>query len=249
MLTSTQPQARTRTIPGGNSQVAGTIAQLRRQAGTSEASAAFVRSLINDFIRTELREIVLRSNLLAYGRIQAGDLTHIALCPVVLMIDAIDQKEITWKKTNLPAGYMEGKHKALSSVQKLVKELLKSMSARYALKAPEINTAMRVRFAYLRLQMLIHCQKTQTWSENSTHWQAIDEHLYQLYSKGAELNLSFAQLIIDINSTLFNEYNTGKDISQICVVLPSDQEVNEATQKRMNKSNPMNHMSGMPLAT
>jgi hypothetical protein len=47
MLTSTQPQARTRTIPGGNSQVAGTIAQLRRQAGTSEASAAFVLSLIN----------------------------------------------------------------------------------------------------------------------------------------------------------------------------------------------------------
>jgi hypothetical protein len=41
------------------------------------------------------------------------------------MIDAIDQKEITWKKTNLPAGYMEGKHKALSLVQKLVKELLK----------------------------------------------------------------------------------------------------------------------------
>jgi hypothetical protein len=52
-------------------------------------------------------------------------LTHIALFPVVLTIDVIDQKEITWKKTNLPAGYMEGKHKALSSVQKLVKELLK----------------------------------------------------------------------------------------------------------------------------
>jgi hypothetical protein len=46
----------------------------------------------------------------------------------------------------------------------------------------------------------------------------------------------FAQLVLDYNKELFNNVNTGCDIAEMEVVLPSEEEVNRDIQNRLEAS-------------
>ncbi|PLW38476.1 hypothetical protein PCANC_12472 [Puccinia coronata f. sp. avenae] len=230
---------------------------------------------IRKFIRKELREILMRPDLQAYGRTQARGMASLPMSPLVLMNGVIEEKDPEWKTINLPPGYVAGDSTAIESIQKLTRELLKyekrsltrylldglepsneeipvlpldriinlvvkHFAPRIALMpsslAPEVRTATRVRFAYLRLQMLIDRQKVRSWAENSNHWNTIDNHLETLLDKSADYRLSFAQLVLDYDKELFNNVNTGCDIAEMEVVLPSEEEVNRDIQNRLEAS-------------
>ncbi|PLW47409.1 hypothetical protein PCANC_05878 [Puccinia coronata f. sp. avenae] len=218
---------------------------------------------IRKFIQKELRQILMRPDLQAYGRTQARGMASLPMSPLVLMNGVIEEKDPEWKTINLPTGYVAGDSTAIESIQKLTRELLKyekrsltrylldglepsneeipvlpldriinlvvkHFAPRIALMpsslAPEVRTATRVRFAYLRLQMLIDHQKVRSWAENSNHWNTIDNHLETLLAKSADYRLSFAQLVLDYDKELFNNVNTGSDIAEMEVVLPSEEE-------------------------
>jgi hypothetical protein len=46
----------------------------------------------------------------------------------------------------------------------------------------------------------------------------------------------FAQLVLDYDKELFNNVNTGCDIAEMEVVLPSEEEVNRDIQNRLEAS-------------
>jgi hypothetical protein len=78
------------------------------------------------FIRTEMKEIIIQSDLQSYSRTQSvAKMAHIHLCPLVLMKEIINHKEPQWKIQYLPPGYNQGSHAAITSVQRLIWDLLK----------------------------------------------------------------------------------------------------------------------------
>ncbi|KAI9610599.1 hypothetical protein H4Q26_006745 [Puccinia striiformis f. sp. tritici PST-130] len=88
-----------------------------------------------------------------------------------------------------------------------------------------ITSTQRIRFGYLRVQMVI--QRQQTPEENGVHsiWEVIDRHLESLRRKSADWKVAFARLVLSLDAQLFDGINTARDVRAFEVRMPSDKEV------------------------
>ncbi|KNZ44384.1 hypothetical protein VP01_921g6 [Puccinia sorghi] len=132
-------------------------------------------------------------------------MAHIQLSPVVLMKHILDNRDDAWKNSTFSAGYVENTSEAITAVQKIICKLLKY----------EKRTSTKWR----RQEML---QKSKQRQGSGLHTFAL-KCLYtaKTYKRG------YAQLVLDFDAELFNDKNTGKHVSKLAVVLPSEDEVKE----------------------
>ncbi|KAI9617026.1 hypothetical protein H4Q26_010664 [Puccinia striiformis f. sp. tritici PST-130] len=117
----------------------------------------------------------------------------------------------------LKAGGRGSTHDPVPRLDVMIVGLLRTMSPKHELQPPEelrsaITNTQRVRFGYLRIQMVI--QRQQTPERNGVHsaWEVIDRHLESLRRKSADWKVAFACLILDLDAQLFDGINTAQDV-------------------------------------
>ncbi|POV95629.1 hypothetical protein PSHT_15561 [Puccinia striiformis] len=131
-------------------------------------------------------------------------------------------------------------------------QLLRTMSPKHELQPPDelrstITSTQRIRFGYLRVQMVI--QRQQTSEENGVHsiWEVIDRDLESLRRKSADWKVVFARLVLSLDAQLFDGINTARDVRAFEVRMPSDKEVAtelfaRAQAPEVNNETPTTHV-------
>ncbi|KAH9449586.1 hypothetical protein Pst134EB_020406 [Puccinia striiformis f. sp. tritici] len=121
-------------------------------------------------------------------------------------------------------------HDPVPRLDVMIVGLLRTMSPEHELQPPDelrsaITSTQRIRFGYLRVQMVI--QRQQTPEENGVHsiWEVIDRHLESLRRKSADWKVAFARLVLSLDAQLFDGINTARDVRAFEVRMPSDKEV------------------------
>ncbi|KAI9629236.1 hypothetical protein KEM48_011084 [Puccinia striiformis f. sp. tritici PST-130] len=121
-------------------------------------------------------------------------------------------------------------HDPVPRLDVMIVGLLRTMSPEHELQPPDelrsaITSTQRIRFGYLRVQMVI--QRQQTPEENGVHsiWEVIDRHLESLRRKSADWKVAFARLVLSLDAQLFDGINTARDVRAFEVRMPSDEEV------------------------
>ncbi|KAI9618749.1 hypothetical protein KEM48_006514 [Puccinia striiformis f. sp. tritici PST-130] len=120
-------------------------------------------------------------------------------------------------------------HDPVPRLDVMIVGLLRTMSPEHELQPPDelrsaITSTQRIRFGYLRVQMVI---QRQTPEENGVHsiWEVIDRHLESLRRKSADWKVAFARLVLSLDAQLFDGINTARDVRAFEVRMPSDKEV------------------------
>ncbi|KAH9452773.1 hypothetical protein Pst134EB_016727 [Puccinia striiformis f. sp. tritici] len=143
-------------------------------------------------------------------------------------------------------------HDPVPRLDVMIVGLLQTMSPKHELQPPDelrstITSTQRIRFGYLRVQMVI--QRQQTSEENGVHsiWEVIDRDLESLRRKSADWKVVFARLVLSLDAQLFDGINTARDVRAFEVRMPSDKEVAtelfaRAQAPEVNNETPTTHV-------
>ncbi|KAA1071674.1 hypothetical protein PGT21_015274 [Puccinia graminis f. sp. tritici] len=110
------------------------IDQLAAQAGLNAGPMGHVwHQDFRAFIHTHLREKLLQSDLMSYGRTHTvKNCSLIPKTPLILVKEEIDEMDDNWKRAYLPAGYLDDRQDDITLLNNLIRELLKYEKSTFA---------------------------------------------------------------------------------------------------------------------